>query len=180
MTAEERLPDDVIQFILNANSSILGTVYEASEYFGAPFPFRGKPSRWKPGFLRVKPSDGRTIVLPDYSGDRTMTSLRNIEVTPLAPLSIISFDSGDILYITGRAKNIHGDEARVIMPLQNLLAEIYVMGYTFVRDAFPARKAPGVSPQPSLAHDPPLRCLAKEVPTQFFFFFPAKCKRQPN
>ncbi|KAF9554604.1 hypothetical protein CPC08DRAFT_766583 [Agrocybe pediades] len=170
MGAEERLPDDVIQFILSANSSILGTVYEAPKEDASVHPSHlGANHRGgKPGFLRVKPSDGRTIVLPDYSGDRIMTSLGNIEVTPLAALTIISFDTGDILYITGRAKNIHGDEARAIMPLQNLLTEIYVTGYTFVRDAFPARQAPGVPPQPS-PYDPPLRYLAEEeVPARIF------------
>ncbi|KAF9543061.1 hypothetical protein CPC08DRAFT_770306 [Agrocybe pediades] len=125
--------------ILNAISSILGTVYEAPEEDASVHPSHlGANHRGgKHGFLRVKPSDGRTIVLPDYSGDRIMTSLGNIEVTPLAALTIISFDTGDILYITGRAKNIHGDEARATIPLQNLLTEIYFTGYTFVHDAFP-------------------------------------------
>ncbi|KAF9544897.1 hypothetical protein CPC08DRAFT_745300 [Agrocybe pediades] len=161
MVAEERHPDDLMQFILNANSSILNTVYEAPEEDASVHPSHlGANHRGgKPRFLRV--------VLPDYSGDRIMTSLGNIEVTPLAALTIISFDTGDILYITGRAKNIHGDEARAIIPFQNLLTEIYVMGYTFIRDAFPARQAPGVSPQPS-PHDPPLRYLAKE-PDQAVF-----------
>ncbi|KAF9544750.1 hypothetical protein CPC08DRAFT_738616 [Agrocybe pediades] len=141
MTAEERLPDDVIQFILNANSNILGTVYEAPEEDASVHPSHlGANHRGgKPRFLRV--------VLLDYSG-----------TDPLATLTIISFNTGDILYITGRAKNIHGDEARAIMPLQNLLTEIYVMGHTF---------APGVSPQPS-PHNPPLRCLAEKVPTRVF------------
>jgi len=90
-----------------------------------------------------------------------MTSLGNIEVTPVAALTIISFDTGDVLYITGKARNVHGADARVVMPLQSLLTEIYATGYTFVRDAFPARQKFGVQPQPS-PYNPPLKYLAEE------------------
>ncbi|KAJ6551080.1 hypothetical protein B0H10DRAFT_2119234, partial [Mycena sp. CBHHK59/15] len=34
------------------------------------------------GFIRVVPSDRRTVMIPDFSGDRFVTSLGNIEATP--------------------------------------------------------------------------------------------------
>ncbi|KAF9539611.1 hypothetical protein CPC08DRAFT_770939 [Agrocybe pediades] len=146
MTAEERLPDDMIQFILNANSSILGTVYEAPEEDALP-------------------SDGRTTVLPDYSGERIMTSLGNIEVAFLQLLP--SYLSTPPTFFTSpdERRTYMATRLELCMPLQNLLTEIYFMG-TLPRDAFPAQQARGVSPQPS-PYNSPLRYLA-EVPIRIF------------
>lgn len=90
-----------------------------------------------------------------------MTSLGNVEATPLASLTYISWTAGDILYLTGKAKNLIGPDARAVMPMHDTLTEIYVTGYTFVRDAFPARLKPGYKIQPS-PYSPPLKILAEE------------------
>ncbi|KAF4617243.1 hypothetical protein D9613_006391 [Agrocybe pediades] len=130
MTAEERLPDDVIQFILNANSSILGTVYEAPEEDTLVHSSRlGANHRGeKPDFLRIKPSDGRTTVLPDYSGERIMTSLGNIEVAFLQLLP--SYLSTPATFFTSpdERRTYMATRLELCMPLQNLLTEIYFMG----------------------------------------------------
>jgi len=46
-----------------------------------------------------------------------MTCLGNVEATPLTSLTFASFKTGDILYLTGNARNLYGVEAQVIMPL---------------------------------------------------------------
>lgn len=51
-----------------------------------------------------------------------MTSLGNIEATPLASMSFVDFSTGDILYLTGTARNFVGVEAQKIMPRQNVRA----------------------------------------------------------
>ena len=71
MTPEERLPHGMIDFILQADTVFLGTSYEAKESDKQRFPSHvGMNARsGRPGLVRVRPSDGRTLVLPDYSGE---------------------------------------------------------------------------------------------------------------
>ncbi|KAG6848469.1 hypothetical protein H0H93_016731 [Arthromyces matolae] len=108
-------------------------------------------------------SDGRTVVLPDYSGNRFMTSLGNIEATPLASLTFISFLSGSVLYLTGIAKNLIGPAAQDLMPLhsQHALTTIHITGYTHISDALPVRQRPESTPLSS-PYSPPVRFLAEE------------------
>lgn len=92
-----------------------------------------------------------------------MTSLGNVEATPLASLTFISFTKGDVLYLTGSAKNLYGADARSVMPFQDALTEIFVTGYTYVRDALPLRQRAGVEIQAS-PYSPPIKFLADEIP----------------
>ncbi len=90
-----------------------------------------------------------------------MSSLGNIEITPLASLSFLSFETGNILYLTGTAKTLVGEEARRIMPRQNVITTVCITGYVLVRDALPVRQKPGTSTQPS-PYSPPIKYLAEE------------------
>lgn len=92
-----------------------------------------------------------------------MTSLGNIEATPLACISIASFTTGDVLYLTGTARNVYGAEAQSIMPFQDRLTEIHVTGYTFVRAALPLRAVPDYKIEAS-PYSPPIKLLAEELP----------------
>ena len=122
----------------------------------------------RPGFIRVVPSDGRTVILPDYSGNRFMTSLGNIEATPLASFTFVSFTTGDVLYLTGDAKNLFGSDARKLMTLQNALTAVYVTGFVYVRDALPVRQRPGTQPDRS-PYSPPIKRLVEETPDSGLF-----------
>ncbi|KJA24405.1 hypothetical protein HYPSUDRAFT_38852 [Hypholoma sublateritium FD-334 SS-4] len=172
----DRLSDTAIAFILESDTAFFGTTYAASKEESASYPSHlGMNHRGgRPGFVRVKPSDGRTIYLPDFSGNRFMTSLGNVEATPYACLTFISFTRGDILYLTGNARNVYGSEARAIMPLQDTLTEIFITGYTFVENALPARQIQSdIQPSP---YSPPVKRLAEEVTqTQMF-----SSERQPT
>ncbi|PPR00315.1 hypothetical protein CVT24_004602 [Panaeolus cyanescens] len=169
LSEDQVLADEAIELIMNSDTTFLGTTYAAAE----------KESDWnpshvgmnhrggRPGFIRVR-KDKRTVVLPDFSGNRIMTSLGNVEATPYASLTFVSFTTGDILYVTGTAKNYFGDDARAIMPLQDSLTEIYVTGYTYVRDALPVREKPNIQAQPS-PYSPPVKYLAEEnAPSKIF------------
>ncbi|PFH49490.1 hypothetical protein AMATHDRAFT_76159 [Amanita thiersii Skay4041] len=172
LTPADRLPQDVITFIKAADTAFLGTTYVADPHEKNLYPSHlGMNHRGgRPGFIRVFQSDGRTIVLPDFSGNRFMTSLGNIEATPYASLTILSYTQGHVLYLTGTAKNLLGSAAQAIMPLQDRITTIYVTGYTFVKDALPFRsfdvsKLDGsgivedIEPSP---YSPPIRYLAEE------------------
>ncbi|KAG6872999.1 hypothetical protein C0995_004131 [Termitomyces sp. Mi166 len=154
---DERLPDEAISLILESDTVFLGTTYAASADETSRFPSHlGMNQRGgRKGFIRVLPSDGRTVVLPDFSG--------NIEATPLASLTFISFSNGSILYLTGVATNLIGAAAHHIMPLhtQNTLTTIHVTGFTLVADALPIRQRPGSTPISS-PYSPPVRLLAEE------------------
>ncbi|KAG5643726.1 hypothetical protein DXG03_009716 [Asterophora parasitica] len=166
----ERLPADVIAFIQENDTVFIGTTYQAHEDEAARYPSHlGMNQRGgRKGFIRVMPSDGRTIVLPDFSGNRFMTSLGNIEATPLASLTFVSFTTGDILYLTGTAANHFNHDAQQIMPLQNGLTTVYVTGYIYVADALPVRQKPNTVAQPS-PYSPPIRLLAEETPQSTHF-----------
>ncbi|KAI1493862.1 hypothetical protein F5X96DRAFT_685722 [Biscogniauxia mediterranea] len=70
-----------------------------------------------PGFLRVfrnRDGDGDdddggvTLVYPEYSGNRLYQTLGNLHSDPRAGLVIPDFETGDVLYLTGRAKVVLG------------------------------------------------------------------------
>ncbi|TFK42775.1 hypothetical protein BDQ12DRAFT_624061 [Crucibulum laeve] len=164
LSPEERLPPDVIEFIQAADTVYLSTSYVASASDQGKFPSHvGTNHRGgRLGFVRIRPSDGRTVMLPNYSGNRLMNSLGNIHVTPLAGLVFPSFTSGSILYITGTATNLFGAPAQELMPQMNVLTTIRVTGYVFVKDALPLREDhTTVQRSP---YSPPVRYLAEEKP----------------
>lgn len=98
-----------------------------------------------------------------------MTSLGNIEATPFASLTFVSFTAGSVLYLTGDAHTLVGSAAQNIMPLQNTLTTLYVTGYTFVDDALPVRQRIDTPVERSL-YSPPIRYLAEETSASSTFF----------
>ncbi|KAF8914774.1 hypothetical protein CPB85DRAFT_1251939 [Mucidula mucida] len=67
--------------------------------------------------------------LPDHSVNRIFTSLGNIEATPLASLTFPFFTTGDVLYVTRRARNVNEkEEAGRLMFHHDRLTTLYVTG----------------------------------------------------
>ncbi|KDN45806.1 hypothetical protein RSAG8_04639, partial [Rhizoctonia solani AG-8 WAC10335] len=159
-----RLPDDVVDFIHRADTIFVGTTYVADPSQEERFPSHlGTNQRGgRAGFVRVR-KDGLTLVVPDYSGNRFMNSLGNVQATPLAGITILDFSTGDILYLTGRAQNVFDQPAREIMDRTNLLTLVTTTGYTFVQNAMPVRQVSGTQPIPS-PYSPPVRYLVEEKP----------------
>ncbi|KAL1863442.1 hypothetical protein Plec18170_000277 [Paecilomyces lecythidis] len=118
-----------------------------------------------PGFIRVRPSDGRTIVLPEYSGNRFLSTLGNIEASGLASFTVVSFATGDILYLTGTADNRVGPPALEIMTRHASIILLRTTGFTFVRDALPVRQQPGTSVERS-PYSPKIKYLVEESESQ--------------
>lgn len=71
LSDDEHLPEELVEFILAADTAFVGTTYKPKPEDEAKFPSHvGHNVRSAlPGFVRVKPSDRRTVVLPDYSGE---------------------------------------------------------------------------------------------------------------
>ncbi|KAL0573091.1 hypothetical protein V5O48_008862 [Marasmius crinis-equi] len=164
MSREERLPDEVISMIKSADSLFMGTAYTAKAIDRSRFPSHlGLNHRGgRPGWIRVKPSDGKTVYVPDFAGNRIMSSLGNIEATPFASLAFLNWENGDILYVTGRAKNLIGAEAQKVMPMHKFaITEVEVTGYIYVQDALTVRQTPGTKPEFS-PYNPPIQLLAEE------------------
>lgn len=159
----ERLPDDVIAFIHAADTAFLATSYVAAKEDENIYPSRvGTNHRGgRPGFVRVKPSDGKTLVLPNYAGNRMMNSLGDIHITPVAGIVFPSFSNGSILHLTGKAETLYGASARAVMPNMNIISTIYVTGFSLVENAIPLRET---GPAERSPYSPPVCYLAEEKP----------------
>ncbi|KAF9458981.1 hypothetical protein BDZ94DRAFT_1269328 [Collybia nuda] len=72
MAPGERLPSYIIDYIQKADTSFLGTSYVAPLEIRDDYPSHvGTNHRGgRPGFVRVRPSDSRTLVLPNYNGEQ--------------------------------------------------------------------------------------------------------------
>ena len=72
LSSDERMPEDIISLIHDSDTLFLGTYYNAGEDEERLPSHVGMNQRGgRPGFARVRPSDGRTLVIPDYSGTWT-------------------------------------------------------------------------------------------------------------
>ncbi|KAL4943223.1 hypothetical protein BDV06DRAFT_144201 [Aspergillus oleicola] len=145
MNTGDRLPEDVIHMITTADSVFIASLYKSTPSTSSEFPSHaGMNARGGlPGFIRVSPRDERTVVLPDYSGNRFMSSLGNIEASGVAGFTIVDFESGDVLYLTGDARILVGPPAMEIMKRHACVVVFETTGYTLVGDALPVRQRPG-------------------------------------
>ncbi len=100
LSDSETLTHDQRGFIESADTFFMATVSEG----GADASHRGG----RPGFVRIE-RDG-TLVIPDYTGNNMFQSLGNIEITPLAGLLFLDFESGRVVQLTGAA-SIDWDES---------------------------------------------------------------------
>lgn len=120
---------------------------------------RGGP----PGFVRILSSDrdGLTLVYPEYSGNRLYQTLGNLSTTPQAGLVFSDFDTGDVLYITGKTEILAGQKAKDLIAHSNLAVKIKAEAVRFVTGGLAFRGIEGeYSP-----YNPPVRYLSTEKTT---------------
>ncbi|KAI0188822.1 hypothetical protein EV127DRAFT_433766 [Xylaria flabelliformis] len=122
-----------------------------------------------PGFLRVfrnRESDtddvdgdgGVALIYPEYSGNRLYQTLGNLREDPVAGLVIPDFETGNVLYLTGRTTILVAERAAAYMPHAKLAVRVDVTEARFVRDGLPFRgEMIDYSP-----YNPPVRRLAAE------------------
>jgi NAD(P)H-flavin reductase len=117
---------------------------------------RGGP----PGFVRILSNDENslTLVYPEFSGNRLYQTLGNLMTTPQAGLVFPDFNTGNVLYVTGRTEILAGRAAASLIPHTNLAVKISVEALRFVTDGLGFRGHVGeYSP-----YNPPVRFLADE------------------
>lgn len=113
---------------------------------------------------------GRTqVYLPDFSGNRLLQSLGNIEADGAAGLTVPIFALGrptGLLYLTGDARNAYGAEAAALMPNVKAVTVLTVTGAVLIADALPLgpSAADAADPAQPSPYNPPLRFLAAERP----------------
>ena len=81
----QRLSSDAIAFILESDTVWLVMAYAASEEAQLHPSHLGMNHRGgRPGFIRVKPSDDRTVVLPDFSSSSLLNyrTVRKLRIKP--------------------------------------------------------------------------------------------------
>lgn len=114
---------------------------------------RGGP----PGFVRVLPALSTSIdkapctslVYPEYSGNRLYQTLGNLINTPQVGLVFPDFATGDVLYLTGQAAILVGQDAASIISRSNLAVKVDITAAIHVRRGLPFRgnaPANGMSP----------------------------------
>ncbi|KAI0899177.1 hypothetical protein F4806DRAFT_456916 [Annulohypoxylon nitens] len=118
-----------------------------------------------PGFVRIlrnekegREGGGLSIVYPEYSGNRLYQTLGNLHLDPYAGLAFPDFDTGDVVYVTGRTTILVGEKAADVMPRQKLAVRIDVSEARFVKDGLSFR---GVLGERS-PYNPAVRRLAAE------------------
>lgn len=152
------LCEEAVQLILKADLFFLSST---NDYVDMDTNHRGGP----PGFTRVdRDEQGNSIVVwPEYSGNRFVQHLGNLEVTPLAGMAFPDFDTGDVVFLTGKTETLIGKEADAIMPRAKTVVRLTVTGSKFVRQGMPFR---GETVENS-PYNPRLRPLASEAALQF-------------
>ena len=102
---------------------------------------RGGPQ----GFMRVISNDesGAVVCYPEYSGNRLYQTLGNLSINPQAGLCVPDFETGDMLYFTGKTDILIGKDAADVLPRSNLAVKITIAAARYVSNALPFRGVEG-------------------------------------
>jgi ferredoxin-NADP reductase len=153
-----QLPAAAIELLSRADTIFVSSRHGTSDM---DTNIRGGP----PGFVRVESNDGNAVlVYPEYSGNRLYQTLGNLQTTPLAGYVVPDFETGNVLYLTGRTEVLVGQAAASILPRSNLAVRVTVTAALFVEKGLAFRGEPGErSP-----YNPTVRYLntEKSIPTK--------------
>jgi NAD(P)H-flavin reductase len=153
ISSSPELPDAALALLAKADLFFLSSSNGTSDM---DTNIRGGP----PGFVRVfsNNADGAVIVWPEYSGNRLYQTLGNLQTTPLAGLVVPDFESGDVLYTTGRTEIFIGKQAATLLPGSNLAIKLTITTARFVETGLAFR---GVLGERS-PYNPKIRHLSTE------------------
>ncbi|KAJ4012967.1 hypothetical protein NW752_006237 [Fusarium irregulare] len=111
-----------------------------------------------PGFIRVikNEEDGVELIYPEWN--RLYQTLGNFKVNPLVGVAIPDYNTADVLYLTGTASVLVGEEASSFLARTKLAIKISITAAKFVKSGLPFRGSLGeYSP-----YNPPVRHLLSE------------------
>ncbi|KAF5013823.1 hypothetical protein FDECE_180 [Fusarium decemcellulare] len=147
-----QLPQEALDLIASADmlflSSTNGHTMDTNHRGGSP------------GFIRVikNEHDGLELIYPEFSGNRLYQTLGNFKVNPLVGIAIPDFNNANVVYLTGTASVLLGEEASSILARSRLAVKISVTSAKFVKSGLPFRGSLGeYSP-----YNPPVRHLLSE------------------
>lgn len=157
---QKHLPTQALELLEKASTIFISTRHhdqdERESDMGCNH--RGGPK----GFVRYfEDENGGHLVLPDYSGNRFYQSLGNVETDPVMGLAIPDFTTGDLLQVSGRARNLFNEQAEKIMPGATLITLVSVDSAILTRGALDLEL---VGHEQMSPYNPKLRFLAKEAP----------------
>lgn len=90
----------------------------------------------QPGFVRIQ---GKTLLIPDYSGNNFFNTLGNITLDPRVGLCFIDDNSGTLLFIQGAATIEWDAQAIPENPQAERLIAVEIQQITYVQGYFPLR-----------------------------------------
>ncbi|KAF4464603.1 oxidoreductase FAD-binding [Fusarium albosuccineum] len=147
-----QLPQEALDLIASADmlflSSTNGHTMDTNHRGGSP------------GFIRVikNEHDGLELIYPEFSGNRLYQTLGNFKINPLVGIAIPDFNNANVVYLTGTASVLLGEEASSILARSRLAVKISVTSAKFVKSGLPFRGSLGeYSP-----YNPPVRHLLSE------------------
>ncbi|KAJ5662022.1 uncharacterized protein N7477_009638 [Penicillium maclennaniae] len=147
-----QLPATAIELLSRADTIFVSSRHGTSDM---DTNIRGGP----PGFVRLESNNGHAVLIyPEYSGNRLYQTLGNLQTTPLAGYVVPDFETGDVLYLTGRAEVLVGQDAAAVLSRSNLAVRVTVAAAFFVDKGLAFRGHPG-EPSP---YNPAVRYLSTE------------------
>lgn len=147
------LPPAAIELLNRADSLFISSYHDALDM---DTNIRGGP----PGFIRVisNTTDKTELIYPEYSGNRLYQTLGNLSSNPRAGFVIPDFETGDVLYATGRTEILIGKSAAAILPRSTVAVKVTITAARFVSKGLSFRGQPG-EPSP---YNPSVRYLTTE------------------
>lgn len=125
-----QLDGDAAWLIAAADTLFVATHAAAA---GADVSHRGGPA----GF--VVQEDDRTLLVPDYSGNRMFMTLGNLQIDGRAGLLFIDFERGDLLTLTGRAEIVWSGPELAALDGAERAWRFHLDEGFWMRDALPLR-----------------------------------------
>ncbi|SPO04957.1 related to oxidoreductase, FAD-binding [Cephalotrichum gorgonifer] len=128
--------------------------------------YRGGP----PGFVRIARNDegGVELVYPEYSGNRLYQTLGNLKVNPAIGITIVDFETSDVLYLTGTSTILIGPAASSLLQHTTLAVKATITSARLVSGGLPFHAAGPVPGAPDYSpYNPPVRPLLTEKSLPF-------------
>lgn len=91
----------------------------------------------EPGFIHIQ--DDKTLIFPDYSGNRHFNTLGNLSLNPGVGLLFIDFISGDLLHLRGISNILWNDSRQVDFPGAERLLEFQLKESLYIANGMALR-----------------------------------------
>jgi len=91
----------------------------------------------EPGFIHIQ--DDKTLIFPDYSGNRHFNTLGNLSLNPRVGLLFIDFINGDVLQLRGLSNILWDDPRQIDFPGAERLLEFQLTESLYITNGLALR-----------------------------------------